>query len=634
MSINQDLIKDDLYLAVNGDWLEKAVIPADKPATGGFTTLRDDIEDLLMADLKKMSDGEIKLTNEVQEEMMKYYAQATDFEKRDQEDWQPLKPYIDKITTAQSLQDLAENARELALMDYTLPWSLGNATDFKNAEYYALYLDVPSLLLPDTTYYEDENETAEILYAAYRQVGAALFQRMGWTSEEAQAEMDRVFELDQMMAPYQKSQEELADYTIIYNPRDIETVETYAKDFSFRQVIDKLIGKDVDRVIVTQPEFFEHYADIFNDKNIDLIKSWMTFYFVLGHGHLLSEEIRQLTSQINNALTGTTEAAPKEKAAYRLVNGMFSHVLGDYYGKKYFGEKARADITEMVKEMIGVYEQRLAQNEWLSDETANKAIEKLDHMEILVGYPDEIQPIFYDLHVDESQSFFDNHMQLSAVHIADGMSKWNKKVDRKEWGMSASVVNAYFSPTANLICFPAAILQAPFYSYEQSRSANYGGIGAVIAHEISHAFDNNGAKVDKYGNIFNWWTDEDFAAFDQKAEEMVAQWDGIPYADGQVNGRLTVSENIADLGGLTAALEALKHEDDADFKEFFFNWARVWAQKARPEMMNLLLTVDVHAPSPLRANIPVQNLTEFYEVFGIEPGDKMYTAPEDRVQIW
>lgn len=634
MTVQREKIKDDLYLAVNEDWLETAEIPADQSSTGGFTTIRNEVEALLMSDLDQMEAGTIELTNDLQREMVKYFRLASDFEQRDQDGWEPLKPYLDKIKKLSSLAELAQAAKEFTVMGYTLPWSLGNMTDFKNAKYYALYLDVPNLLLPDTTYYEEGNETAELLYGAYRQVGTALFALMGVAPEETDTLIDQTFELDRMMAPYQKSSEELADYTLIYNPRAMETVDTYAEDFSFRQVIADVISPNVDRIIVTQPEFYRHYSEIFSDEHLDLIKSWMIFKFVIGHGGLLSEEIRQLTSQIDQALTGTTEAPSQDKAAFRLVNSQFSHVLGDYYGKKYFGEKARADIREMVEEMISVYKDRLAQNQWLSDETANKAIEKLDYMEILVGYPDEIQPVFNRLKVDESKSFFDNHKQISAEHIADNLDKWNEKVDRQEWGMSASTVNAYFSPTANLICFPAAILQKPFYDFEQSRSANYGGIGAVIAHEISHAFDNNGAKVDKFGNIDNWWTDADFKAFDGKAEEMVEQWDGIPYADGKVNGRLTVSENIADLGGLTAALEALKHEEDADLEEFFFNWARIWAQKARPEIMNLLLSVDVHSPSPLRANIPAQNLTEFYDTFKVQAGDKMYRAPENRIQIW
>lgn len=634
MTINRELIKDNLYLAVNEDWLEQAEIPADKASTGGFSTIRDEVEELLMDDLRAMADGEIELSNEPQKEMIQYYRQAMDFEARDAQGLEPLKPYIEKIMSIDSLKDLADKAREWTLAGMPLPWSLGNATDFKNADYYALYLDVPSLLLPDTTYYTEDNETAELLYAAYRQVAQELFIQLGIEGEEAKEHVDRVFELDQMMAPHQNSQEELADYTKIYNPRALETIETYADDFSFCQVISDVISPEVDRVIVTQPDFYAEYNEIFNDENLAMIKSWLLLQFVLGHGHLLSEDIRQLTSRINNALTGTTEAAPQKTAAYRLVNSQFSHVVGDYYGKKYFGPDARADITEMVAEMIEVYKNRLDANEWLSDETANKAIEKLDHMAVLVGYPDDIQEVFNDLKVDPEKSFFENHKAISAVHIADSLSKWNEKVDRKEWNMSASTVNAYFSPTANLICFPAAILQEPFYSFEQSRSANYGGIGAVIAHEISHAFDNNGAKVDKHGNIHNWWTEDDFEAFDAKAEEMIAQWDGIPFADGKVNGRLTVSENIADLGGLTAALQALKHEYNADLEEFFFNWARIWAQKARPEMMNLLLAIDVHSPNPLRANMPVQNLADFYETFHIESDDKMFMAPEDRVEIW
>ena len=313
---------------------------------------------------------------------------------------------------------------------------------------------------------------------------------------------------------------------------------------------------------------------------------------------------------------------------------MFSQVIGDYYGKKYFGDKARQDVREMVEAMIQVYQNRLKANTWLTPETIDLAIKKLDALDIFVGYPDTYPAIFTQLKVDEDASFYANTATFTRQFNERDFARWNKDVDRSEWGMSAATVNAYFHPNHNLICFPAAILQAPFYSVNQSRSENYGGIGAVIAHEVSHAFDNNGAKFDAQGNMNNWWTEADLEAFDQRAQAMIKQWDGIEFAGGKVNGKLTVSENIADGGGLTAALEATKQEDDANLAEFFINWARIWSLKARPEYQQLLLSIDVHSPAELRANIQVRNMDEFYETFDVKEGDKMYFAPEDRVVIW
>ncbi|MFR4955869.1 MAG: M13-type metalloendopeptidase, partial [Enterococcus gallinarum] len=277
---------------------------------------------------------------------------------------------------------------------------------------------------------------------------------------------------------------------------------------------------------------------------------------------------------------------------------------------------------------------RLTSNTWLSEHTKQKAIVKLNKLGIHVGYPDKIPAIYDRLHTDPDASLLQNALRFGRIFREDLFSKWQKPVDREEWEMSAATVNAYYHPFKNVIVFPAAILQAPFYSLSQSASANYGGIGAVIAHEISHAFDNNGAKFDEFGNLNNWWTAEDLAHFETLAQEMINEFDGLPFAGGTVNGTLTVSENIADAGGLSCALEAAEKETDVSLEDFFINWAKIWRTKAKEQYQQLLLAIDVHGPAKLRANIQVQNIDSFFTTFGIEPGDGMYRAPEDRVQIW
>lgn len=235
---------------------------------------------------------------------------------------------------------------------------------------------------------------------------------------------------------------------------------------------------------------------------------------------------------------------------------------------------------------------------------------------------------------EEGGTLLSNALAFSKIELKERFGRWNQPVDRTEWEMSADTVNAYYHPFRNVIVFPAAILQAPFYSLEQSSSANYGGIGAVIAHEISHAFDNNGALFDEYGNLNNWWTEEDLAHFQEKAQAMIEEFDGLSFADGTVNGKLTVSENIADAGGLSCALEAAKTEADHSLADFFVSWATIWRTKAKKEYQQLLLQIDVHAPAKLRANIQPQNLMEFYETFAITEEDAMYLPPEKRVHIW
>lgn len=634
MAIDKELIKDDLYQAVNGEWLETAVIPDDKSSTGGFMNLRDGVEELLMTDLEKMVAGEIELTNGEQVEMLKYYKQAMDFDKRNALGETPVQPLLEKLKALESIQDLQTLAPEWARYSLPLPFSLGIGPDMKDTSTYILGLSVPGTILPDTTYYQEGNEAGERLLVVYKDMSQKVLELMGFESVEAANLVEQAVEFDALFIPHMKSSEELADYTITYNPRTAEEIKNYSQDFDFLALFKELIGQDIDKAIVSEPDFFEAFHGIVNNEQIELLRAWMIVNLANSQTTMLSEEIRQAGSLYQLALSGSPKTQSAEKHAYYFAINTFSQVVGGYYGKKYFGEKARQDVREMVEAMIQVYQNRLKANTWLTPETIDLAIKKLDALDIFVGYPDTYPAIFTQLKVDEDASFYANTATFTRQFNERDFARWNKDVDRSEWGMSAATVNAYFHPNHNLICFPAAILQAPFYSVNQSRSENYGGIGAVIAHEVSHAFDNNGAKFDAQGNMNNWWTEADLEAFDQRAQAMIKQWDGIEFAGGKVNGKLTVSENIADGGGLTAALEATKQEDDANLAEFFMNWARIWSLKARPEYQQLLLSIDVHSPAELRANIQVRNMDEFYETFDVKEGDKMYFAPEDRVVIW
>ena len=277
---------------------------------------------------------------------------------------------------------------------------------------------------------------------------------------------------------------------------------------------------------------------------------------------------------------------------------------------------------------------RLKENTWLEDETKKYAVKKLETLNILVGYPDKYDEVYDKLVVDEKESFFSNTMRFSKIMAEHEYAKWNTTVKKLEWGMSSNTVNAYYNPSVNHICFPAAILQAPFYSLTQTKSENYGGIGAVIGHEISHAFDNNGSQFDENGNLKNWWTKKDYETFDEKAKAMIDLFDGIEFSGGKINGKLTVSENIADAGGLSCALEALKNGGEYNLEEFFINWAKIWRIKAKKEYLDYVIKVDVHAPGELRANIQPRNLDDFYKTFNVEENDKMYLEKKKRVNIW
>lgn len=634
MAINNDLIKDDLYEAVNGDWIKKATIPDDKPATGGFNDLVDGIDKQMMADFAAFADGKESSDDPRFNEMIKLYRVAKKFKLRKKVGPKPLKLMLSSVDSLSSYEDYQAQWRNWILAGMPSPVSFDIDADMKNATVYALFAGAPSLILPDKSYYEeDKKEQHDQLLGLWSGMVKELLTKIGYDDKTADQYIEDAKAFDALLAPNVKSAEEAADYSKMYNPQTIDELAASTDQLDLAAVIKQLVNATPDKVIVMEPAYFKALDGILKD-HFNLFKSWALINIVRANASYLDDEMREINGRYSRALSGSKKPVSQEKFAYYLARDVFSQVAGDYYGKKYFGPKAKADVHHMVEQMIKVYKGRLANNEWLSKPTRDKAILKLDKLGIQVGYPDKIPALYDKLKVDEQESLIANLNQINVVVNKEMFSRWNKPVDRMRWEMSAATVNAYYHPFKNIIVFPAAILQAPFYSLKQSSSQNYGGIGAVIAHEISHAFDNNGALFDEYGNLNNWWTPEDSAHFKKLAQKMIDEFDGLPIAGQTVNGKLTVSENIADGGGLSCALEAAKMEDDFSAKEFFINWATIWRMKATKQYEQLLLSIDVHAPQKLRANVQAQNQADFYTAFGIKPGDKMYKAPEDRVNIW
>ena len=634
MAVNNELIKDDLYEAVNGEWLKTAKIPDDKPATGGFNDLVDDIDKQLMDDFDAYAEGKEKSEDSCFNEMIKLYRLAKKFDWRKKVGPQPLKRMLASVENLNSYEDYQSQWKNWILAGMPSPISFDIDADMKNATVYALFASSPSLILPDKSYYEAEKKAQhDQLLQLWSSMVEALMDKLGYSKEEAKKIIDDAIKFDALLAPNVKSAEEAANYSKMYNPQTVAELASATDQLDIAAIIKQLVGEEPEKVIVTEPEYFKALNKILQG-NFELFKNWALIRVIRENASYLDDEMREINGRYGRALSGSKKPVSQRKFAFYLARDMFSQVAGDYYGKKYFGPQAKADVHHMVEQMIKVYKGRLTNNQWLSKDTRDKAILKLDKLGIQVGYPDKIPALYDQFKVDEEESLIANLNQLTVTANKELFSRWNTPVDRMRWEMSAATVNAYYHPFKNIIVFPAAILQAPFYSLKQSSSQNYGGIGAVIAHEISHAFDNNGSLFDEFGNLNNWWTDEDSAHFKQLAQKMIEEFDGIPFAGQKVNGKLTVSENIADAGGLSCALEAAKTEADFNAQEFFINWATIWRMKATEQYMQLLLSIDVHAPQKLRANIQAENLDDFYTAFDIKPGDEMYRAPEDRVHIW
>lgn len=634
MAVNNELIKDDLYEAVNGDWLKTAKIPDDKPATGGFNDLVDQIDKQLMDDLDQFADGKKKSDDPRFNEMIKLYRIAKKFDLRKKVGPRPLKLMLEGVEGLQSYDDYNAQWRNWILTGMPSPVALDIDADMKNATVYALFAAAPSLILPDKSYYAPaKKQEHDQLLDLWTSMMKELMKKLGYQEDQASEYIENAKKFDALLAPHVKSAEEAADYSKMYNPQSVTELAASTDLLDIAGVIKRLVKATPDKVIVTEPQYFQALDEILRD-HFEQFKAWLLVGVIRDNASYLDDEMREINGRYSRALSGSKKPVSQRKFSYYLARDVFSQVMGDYYGKKYFGPQAKQDVHHMIEQMIKVYKQRLANNTWLGEATRDKAILKLDKLGIQVGYPDNIPALYDQLKVQEGESLIANMNQLNVIASKEMFGRWNKPVDRMRWEMSAATVNAYYHPFKNIIVFPAAILQAPFYSLQQSSSENYGGIGAVIAHEISHAFDNNGALFDEFGSLNNWWTSEDSAHFKQLAQQMINEFDGLDFAGQKVNGKLTVSENIADGGGLSCALEAAKQEDDFDAKQFFINWATIWRMKATKQYEQLLLSIDVHAPQKLRANVQAQNLADFYTAFDIQPGDGMYKAPDDRVNIW
>ncbi|MFZ2211130.1 MAG: M13-type metalloendopeptidase [Lactococcus raffinolactis] len=624
-------IQDDLFEAVNAEWLAKTEIPSDRPRIAAFDELVISNEQTLMHDFATIHEFD----EPVMTEFAKFYKKAGDFIERFEFGTEPVKPELEKISTISDFETLTSKFADLILNSQVpVPFGLSVDTDMKDAVHYAMTFSGAGLILPDTTYYADEHPRKAELLDFYRTNTVEILREFGFSAEAAQQQVENTVKFDAILAQYVNTSEEWAKYAELYNPVVISDFTSHIKSVPFAQIIEALIGKLPEKIVVYEKRFYENFDQIVNVANFELIKSWMLVKLLRGSTQYLSDDMRILGSDFSRKLSGTSEARSQEKHAFDLATGQFSQAVGLYYGHKYFGEAAKADVQRMTSEMIKVYQERLDKNTWLSRATIDKAIKKLDAMTVFIGFPDKLPEIYQQFTVSHD-SLYSNIARFDVARSHKHYDKFNEDVDKTEWHMPAHMVNAYFSPDSNTIVFPAAILQKPFYSAtEQTPSQNYGGIGAVIAHEISHAFDNNGALFDEFGNMNNWWTDQDFKAFEAKQELMIAEFDGLEIAGGNVNGKLVVSENIADAGGLTAAMTAALREPDADLKAFFTQWGEIWRLKASEEYQQMLLSMDVHAPGKLRANVQASNLDEFFATFDIQEGDGMWRAEAERVKIW
>ncbi|MFS4494642.1 M13 family metallopeptidase [Maribacter sp. 2308TA10-17] len=638
--------KDDFYNFVNGTWMDETEIPADRSSWGGFSVLRKSTDnDVLEILAKAKASGKYGPETD-QAKALAIFDTKLDTIARNKSGLAPLQPALDAIAGIKNLIDLQTVLSKNDAVSSPFI-GLGVQADLNNSAMNAVYMGPAGLGLPDRDFYLEQDEKSKEIREEYKRHTARMLQMLGDSEADAIAAAEKILAMETMLAEPRLDKVESRDVRNFNNPRTIAEADAMLSTIDInKMIVDLGITKKFDTLIVTQLKYTEALDKFLKETPIEDIKTllrWDTFNSAAGRLNTAAEKADW--EFYSKYLRGSEKQRPSDERALATVNGSVGEALGQLYVDAKFPPEAKAKAELMIANVIEAFKERIQKLDWMGDATKAKAIEKLDKFTVKIAYPDEWED-YSKMEVAANKSYFDNRAAVSKWRRQKNYSEIGEPVDKKEWGMSPQTVNAYFNPLNNEIVFPAAILQPPFYNYQADEAVNYGGIGAVIGHEISHAFDDSGARFDANGNVNNWWTDEDLAAFTERGDALAAQYDGIQVLDSvNVNGKFTLGENIGDLGGVLGAYDGLQRfykengrPDDIDGftaeQRFFMSWATVWRTKSREEALRTQIKTDPHSPGRIRATQPLLNIQAFYDAFDIKEGDAMYLAPEKRVSIW
>ena len=649
---------DDFFRYVNGSWVDKTEIPADRTSWGSFNELRKKTDSEVLTimnkaieedNFPKLKDAEGNLTMESdQKKSVNFYETIMDTISRNEQGTDPLKPFLERIEKLENINDLQQLMIELEPYGGIGYFNFSVFNDLKNSKMNAGYI-VPAGLGLSRDYYVDQDENTKEKRTKYKAHIARMLQFFGEKEEDAAAKAERIFQYEYKLAVPRLTKEERRDTRNLYNPMTMSELSEMTPSVDWKTYMEGIGVTEVDTIIVMQPVYMKAVEEILNNSDLEDIKLYLKWTAIDRAAGMLSNEIEVANWEFySKELRGAKEQRPRDERALASINGVIGEALGKLYVEKTFPPEAKAKAVEMIENVMLAYDSRIRGLDWMSEETKEKALDKLNKMTVKIAYPDEWKDYaaLEVLSVENGGTYFQNSVNAQKWNFEKDLAKLGKPVDRKEWGMSPQTVNAYFNPLNNEIVFPAAILQPPFYNYQADEAVNYGGIGAVIGHEISHCFDDSGSRFDGDGNLNDWWTPEDLEKFSALGKELADQYSKVQvYEDVNLNGEFTLGENIGDLGGINAAYDGLqlfyekngRPEDIDGFtaeQRFFMSWATVWRSKMREEALRNLIKTDPHAPAMYRAYMPLQNVDAFYTSFDIKEGDKMYLEPENRVKIW
>lgn len=637
--------KDDFYKFVNGNWEKTTKIPEDETRWGGFGVLRKSTRDDVLQIINTSKELGTYAEGSDQKKALLIFQTELDTIARDKAGIEPIKPLLSAINGITSIEDM--QTVYATVTGVSAPFAgIGAGPDLNDSSMNAAWVGPRGTGL-SRDYYLDQDEKSKEIREKYKAHVSRMLQFIEYNKEDADAAAAKILEMETQLQEPRLDKVSARDARNYNNPRSIAQLQEMCPAIDWSKMIaDMGITKQLDTVLVAQPKYMAALNDFLNKTSIEDIKTLMDWRTIDNAAGYLTTEIEKANWDFySKELGGAVKQRTAEERALGTVTGTVGEAIGQLYVEAKFPPEAKAKAEKMIANVIKAFQIRIEKLDWMTDDTKAQAIEKLDKFTVKIAYPDEWRD-YSELQVKEGNSYAENMFAVGQWALAENLADINEPIDKKKWGMPPQMVNAYFNPINNEIVFPAAILQPPFYNYTADEAVNYGGIGAVIGHEISHAFDDSGSRFDSDGNLRNWWTPQDLEEFTKRGKALADQYSAIEVLDSVfVNGPYTLGENIGDLGGVLGAYDGLqlffeengrpgKIDGFTPEQRFFMSWATVWRTLTRDDELRRLIKVDVHSPGKVRAIQPLKNVDAFYEAFDIKEGDPMYLPPEERVRIW
>ena len=635
--------QDDFYNYVNGTWAKTAKIPADKPTWGSFHILREKTDENCLLILDNLLKENFAQGTEGQK-IKDLYESFIDWKKRDAEGLKPIEGLLTKIDNIKTLVDLQKYLEEVTPEGENPICAWGVYADMKDSNMNTVYLGNFSIGMGRDYYQKDNKENTEALQK-YQDYVMAIFKVL--KDDKAAEKAKQMVDFERSVAKLMLTNEEDRNPNLSYNPQTMAELSKLVKNINLPQLL-KNVGVNTDKVVVSEIRLYKQYDKFINEKNLPLIKDYLKYQLVADNASNLTKELDELSFNFySKELQGQQEQRPMNKRALSVINGILGEAFGKLYVEKYFPPKAKEEMVTLVDYLKKSFAQHIKDVTWMSGATKEKALAKLNKFTVKVGYPDKWED-YSKLTIEPAAKsvYYTNLQRVNEWAYQKSLEKVGKPVDKTKWGMSPQTVNAYYNPLYNEIVFPAAILQPPFFNFEADPAVNFGGIGAVIGHEMTHGFDDSGAEFDGDGDLQNWWTPEDKKNFENATKALAKQYDQYEPVKGVfVNGTFTSGENIADLGGVNIAFDALqmylKDKGNVDKisnftqdQRFFISWGTVWRTLSTDKYLTNQVKTDPHSPGYFRSFGPLVNVDAWYKAFDVKEGDKLYKKPEDRIKIW